>query len=247
MSESRTNTTELERRGERLYPSRGTRLFWVLSELRRTYEGIIRRHVTDGGLAAIDYGCGNMPYRPLFERMVCSYSGYDFAGNDLATADLTDDGRLPLDSVSVDLVVSSQVLEHVTDVGHYLAESHRVLRSRGLLILSTHGVWRYHPDPTDFWRWTGDGLRKVLNENGFEIVETNGIVGPAATGIQIFQDAVMHRVPRFLKGGFIRTCQCAMAYFDRRCSEKIKQNDACVFVCVARKTESETSHDAPDE
>ena len=41
----------------------------------------------------------------------------------------------------------------------YLAECFRVLRPGGRLLLSTHGMFVYHPDPDDYWRWTCAGLR----------------------------------------------------------------------------------------
>ncbi len=43
--------------------------------------------------------------------------------------------------------------------GLYLSECFRVLRPGGQLLLSTHGVFPYHPDPVDLWRWTCEGLR----------------------------------------------------------------------------------------
>ncbi len=59
-------------------------------------------------------------------------------------------------------MLSTQVLEHVTDPRLYLAECHRVLRPGGPLLLSTHGIMVYHPDPVDYWRWTGAGLQRAV-------------------------------------------------------------------------------------
>ena len=47
----------------------------------------------------------------------------------------------------------------------------RVLRADGLLVLSTHGFWIEEHEPTDYWRWTFQGLRKILEECDFRIVE----------------------------------------------------------------------------
>ncbi|GAG75294.1 unnamed protein product, partial [marine sediment metagenome] len=41
-----------------------------------------------------------------------------------------------------------------------IQEVYRVLKKKGLLILSTHGVWFKHGQ--DYWRWTDLGLRKML-------------------------------------------------------------------------------------
>jgi len=78
------------------------------------------------------------------------------------------------------VVVSFQVLEHVRDVPAYLAEARRVLKPGGRLFLSTHGVWPYHPHPTDFWRWTADGLRVTCEDGGFAVEQFHALCGPAA-------------------------------------------------------------------
>ena len=64
------------------------------------------------------------------------------------------------------------------------------------MLLSTHGIMVFHPDPVDYWRWTCDGLQRAVREAGFEIVRFEGIVGLAATGLQLFQDARHTGVPR---------------------------------------------------
>ena len=223
------------KRGERLFPRKSSRVYWVLTELRKGYMRLADLGKESTGATLVDYGCGNMPYRPLFEESGFKYIGYDFEGNDLAQKLIEETGMLPVPDESVDYILSSQVLEHVTDPVVYLGEAKRVLRKDGKLLLSTHGVWRYHPDPTDYWRWTGDGLKKVIEENGFRVTKIEGVIGPAATGIQLFQDAWMENVPRIFRTTFIRICQFAMAYADRRCHDMTKSKDACVFLVQAIK------------
>jgi SAM-dependent methyltransferase len=228
-------TEEDRKRGERLCPRKSDRVYWVLSELRRAYENLASQGNIGGNNKLIDYGCGNMPYRPLFEKSGFHYSGFDFPGNDKADGIISPDGRLMAGDNSFHFLLSSQVLEHVVDPSLYLKEAWRVLIPNGKLLLSTHGVWKYHPDPTDFWRWTGDGLRKIIADNGFEMVRFEGIVGPAATGIQIFQDAWYGRLPQPLRTLFIRLCQVAMQFCDKRCTQEVKANDACVYLLEAVK------------
>jgi SAM-dependent methyltransferase len=126
----------------------------------------------------LDLGCGAMPYRQMFTSRGAAYIGADIDGNpDML---IGADGSVPLADESVDFVVSFQVLEHVRDVPAYLATAKRVLRNDGHLFLSTHGVWPYHPHPTDFWRWTRDGLRVTLEDAGFEVREMAALCGPAS-------------------------------------------------------------------
>jgi SAM-dependent methyltransferase len=54
---------------------------------------------------------------------------------------LSEDGSLPLEHASVDLVWCSEVLEHVADTAHLLLEARRVLRPGGRLLVTVpfHG------------------------------------------------------------------------------------------------------------
>src|SRR3546814_1646938 len=87
-----------------------------------------------------------------------------------------------------DIVLSNQVLEHVDSPQGYLEEARRLMKPDGVLLLSTHGYWFYHPTPNDYWRWTSAGLRKTMEASGFEIVEFTGIMGLISSGLQLFQD-----------------------------------------------------------
>lgn len=221
----------------RLYPAQSSRLYYHLTCLRKAVERVIEIHLSSlEQPCVLDYGCGDMPYRPLFENVGATYEGHDLDRNELADYEIASDGKLARRSASVDVVLSSQVLEHVESPDSYLAESHRVLKSSGLMVLSTHGVWRYHPDPNDYWRWTGAGLRKIIKQAGFEILDFQGIMGPSATAIQLWQDANLARVPQFLRSTFCRVSQIQMRRADARCSPFEINNDASVFLCVARKS-----------
>lgn len=224
-------------RGDRLNPNKSSRLYWHLSELRRAYEEIASNFESAlRGAELVDYGCGNMPYRPLFEPNVKSYVGCDLPGNEMASRHLDEDGRLPFDDGTVDVVLSSQVLEHVPDPVLYVGEAFRVIRHNGLLILSTHGVWRYHPDPTDYWRWTCDGLRRQIEQSGFRVEHFVGLMGPEATALQILQDAVSARIHWRLEALFCRYFQWRIQRADKRCTQESRDRDACVYVVVARKS-----------
>ncbi len=87
---------------------------------------------------------------------------------------------VPLKDGCADGLVSFQVLEHVWDLDWYLGECRRLLKPGGWLLLSTHGTWLYHPHPTDFRRWTRDGLIRELTIRGFTVKEARPVVGPLA-------------------------------------------------------------------
>jgi SAM-dependent methyltransferase len=86
------------------------------------------------GARVLDFGCADVPYRGFFSDDV-EYVAADLAGNPHATLELNVDGTVPAPDDSFDAVMSTQVLEHVTDPALYLAESFRVLRPGGRLLL----------------------------------------------------------------------------------------------------------------
>lgn len=210
------------------------RLAYIIEALPDGLESLARDlDVPDGG-RVLDYGCADAPYRRFFPASA-EYVGADLPGNPVATVAIASDGTVPVESGSCDAVLSTQVLEHVEDPATYLGECARVLRPGGRMLLSTHGIMVYHPDPVDYWRWTGAGLQRAVESAGFEIERFEGIMGLAATGLQLFQDAVWWRLPRPLRPLLALVLQGAIAVFDRLQSAESRRHNALVFALVARK------------
>jgi SAM-dependent methyltransferase len=182
----------------------------------------------------LDYGCGSMPYRCFFPEDVM-YVGADVLGNPDASLELNSDGTVPVDDASFDVVVSTQVLEHVGEPRLYLSECFRVLRPGGQLLLSTHGVFVYHPDPGDYWRWTCAGLRREIEHTGFEVTRFEGVFGLAATGLQLVQHAIWVRLPRLLRALLAFCMQAVITVADRLQSQESRDLDAAVFALIATK------------
>jgi SAM-dependent methyltransferase len=153
----------------------------------------------------------------------------------VAAIEIGEDGTVPLDDSSVDLVLSTQVLEHVVDPRRYLDECVRLLRPGGHLVLSTHGIMHLHRDPTDFWRWTCDGLDRIVREVGLEVVETRGVLGLAGAGLQLLQAGLGNRVPRILRRPLIVVFQLLIAVTDRFTSEQARRENGLVLAVLAVK------------
>ena len=185
----------------------------------------------NGGSIIVDFGCGSMPYRKLFGQKFEKYIGVDFPANKEADLHL-ENGRIPLMDNSVDFVISTQVLEHVENPAAYLRECFRIMKNDGRLLLSTHGHWMYHPDPTDFWRWTKDGLEKLLEQNGWEVIKTYGLMGLSASGLQLFQDGLARRLHPRLRSIFFRVIAFLQTRLDKWNMESV---DASVFYTVSKK------------
>lgn len=189
-----------------------------------------------GGGLLVDFGCGDAPYEPLLAPRFERYMRADLPGNPHAHIEISPDGRLPLPDGAANAVLSSQVLEHVRDPRSYLDEAHRVLAPDGVLILSTHGAWRYHPDPTDYWRWTREGLELELTSAGFTSLWIRGVLGRSATAIQLLQDAMAEALPRGVSRipGVILQRLIGVIERTRRDPAPV---DAAIYVIVARRAD----------
>lgn len=208
---------------------------YYFKQLRKQIENVIAGYVKNRNYKTlIDYGCGNCPYQPFFMKQVGEYFPADFADNPAASIPLNPDGSIPGNDGKFDIVLSTQVLEHVSDPSRYLSEALRVIKQTGILILSTHGYWMYHPDPVDYWRWTSAGLEKIITEAGFEIIYFTGILGRNASGLQLFQDGFYFKLPSFLKPLWAVMMQWLISFTDKLNSREARNRDACTFILVAK-------------
>jgi SAM-dependent methyltransferase len=186
------------------------------------------------GGRVLDYGCADVPYRHFFTADA-DFVAADLPGNPDASLELNPDSTVPVDDEEFDVVLSTQVLEHVDDPQRYLSECFRVLRPGGRMLLSTHGVFVYHPDPEDYWRWTCAGLKRVVEDAGFEVERFEGIIGLAATGLQLFQDAIYYELPARLRPVWAFIMQPLIVLVDRLPWRRPDHYDAQVFALIARK------------
>jgi SAM-dependent methyltransferase len=145
----------------RLAPDPGDTGYLALADLR----GALENFRSDAPLRVLDYGCGGSPYRSLFpnadyKRADC----VDVPGLDYVFGD---DEKIAAADGSFDLVLSTQVLEHVRHPQWYLREAYRLLKPGGSIVLSTHGLFEEHGAPVDYRRWTLEGLFCELEDAGF--------------------------------------------------------------------------------
>ena len=142
------------------------------------------------GTRVLDAGAGDAPYAVLFTD--CRYVTNDWNQSQHAGAKSADVlapvDRLPLDDASFDVVICTEVLEHVSDPAAAIREFHRILDVNGELWLTVPFVWELHEEPHDFFRYTRHGLWSLLERAGFESIEIEPIGGYFSTLAQLLRN-----------------------------------------------------------
>ncbi len=132
---------------------------------RTRLDAFLKRHAHHG--KTLDIGCGNDQYGHYFPNRTT----FDIQVRPGVTVDIVGDAHhLPMISdASFDVILCTEVLEHLHTPVLAIAEFHRILRPGGLLLLTTRFIFPLHDVPGDYYRYTKYGLRHLLR--AFEIEE----------------------------------------------------------------------------
>ncbi len=181
--------------------------------LRRAF---LLEHVPPGAIV-LDVGCGAGEFSAALLEAGARPIAVDVAREALrrAAAQLPGldarlwepDAPLPLDDTSVDYVWAGEVIEHVADVAPWLSELRRVLRPRGMLLLTTphHGpgtllrlalsrrgfAKHFEPRSDHVQYFAPHTLRELLDDLGFDVEELR-----VAGGLPLVRSTILARAVR---------------------------------------------------
>lgn len=151
----------------------GTEQYWWIAlqnaVFYRDMEPLVARFVRG---RTLDVGAGRLAWRNL----LTSHSDF-YVSSDLVPVhpeldvifDVT--GPFPFADYTFDTVFCCSVLEHVPEPWNALQEMWRVLRPKGVLILSVPFIFYLHGQPHDYYRFTGYGAAYLAKRAGFCIEE----------------------------------------------------------------------------
>lgn len=132
---------------------------------------LIVNHSKKNSFVIVDIGSGESPYKILFEPYITNNNKY--ISIDLSYSENVEIiGRaqnLPLKSNVADIILLSEVLEHIYETEEVFKEINRALKHNGHLILTTPLLIGYH-DSVDYFRFTHTALETLLKDFGFEIL-----------------------------------------------------------------------------
>lgn len=115
----------------------------------------------------IDLGAGRRQFRKLFDFIpkTIAIDFYPYPGMDLVI-DLT--RPFPVTDNLADVIILSNVLEHISEPYDLLKECYRILKPQGRLLLTVPFFIKIHQAPYDFYRYTSYGLKYLLKRAGFQ-------------------------------------------------------------------------------
>ncbi len=118
-----------------------------------------------------DIGAGTAKYKAKILSVASSYTSFDVVAGE--NIDVVGDVlNMPFSDGFFDTIISTQVLEHVEKPWIMIKEINRVLKPGGVCILTVPFLISYHPDPTDFFRYTKDGVESLFKNENFEIIDS---------------------------------------------------------------------------
>lgn len=83
--------------------------------------------------------------------------------------------RIPKPDGFFDTIFCNAVLEHVANPEEVMTEFSRVCRKGGGLYLAVPFLQPEHKDPSDFQRFTADGLAGLVRRHGFEVTNVDAL------------------------------------------------------------------------
>jgi len=131
----------------------------------------IQEPIYEFGSLQVEGQIGFADLRPIFPNK--KYVGADMrkgAGVDV----ILNLHKIDLPSESVGTVLLLDTLEHVEFPKKAIEEIHRVLKSRGTIIMSSVMNFPIHDHPYDYWRFTPEAFKSLLSPFETVIVDSAG-------------------------------------------------------------------------
>lgn len=146
-------------------------IFW---ELKR----FIKKRVDEKDIIAINIGSGNLD----LSKNISNIDIFNYR----ATNIVCNIEKLPFKDNSINVVIITAVLEHVTNPQKVISEIFRVLKGDGYIYCLFPFIQGFHASPYDFSRQTHEGV-KLLFKN-FKLIELKCSGGPTSGFLWIFQE-----------------------------------------------------------
>jgi len=141
-------------------------------------------------------------YRQIFDSL--EYIGTDMqAGPNVdKVIDFTQDIdviRKQLDGKKINTIICCSVLEHVDNVFKMAENISSILEPGGVLFISVPFHWRFHGYPSDYWRFTPEGVKYMFKNFAFDGdkgMTSSNLKGDIAQGTDKPNDFLLRNVKK---------------------------------------------------
>jgi SAM-dependent methyltransferase len=123
----------------------------------------------------LDCGAGKVPFYGVYKELVSDITCTDWGSSphDLKHIDKEVDlsKELPFKDSSIDTILLTDVLEHLSNPQLLLSESERILRTNGRILIFVPFLYWLHEQPHDYFRYTEHALTHLIESSGLISVE----------------------------------------------------------------------------
>jgi SAM-dependent methyltransferase len=157
------------------------------------------------GSLVLDAGAGAKPYAAFFKHTVYNSTDFGdifdkkFAGVHDFICDLT---SIPKPDCYYDVIINTQVLEHVKYPIMVLKEFFRLLKPGGKVLLTVPQGWGVHGEPYHFFNFTKYGIQLLAADAGLKVQyinERGGIFKYLSKRIMTLSPYIYNQYRTFLK------------------------------------------------
>ncbi len=186
-----------------------------------------------------DLGCGFAPmyqyYKAYAQKVICIDWKNTLHKNRILDIECDLSQEIPLTDESVDTVILSDVLEHISRPKYLLKEIHRILTPKGALLLNVPFLYPEHEKPHDYFRYTEFFYRDMAREQGYELAALKKIGGEREVIVTLIGKYMLKRLGNS-NDELIRQIN-RHAYHKWKTDRKGRESDMCLgyFAVLTKK------------
>lgn len=159
--------TYLNLNGDRINPGLGNPNRATFLSLKQAIISFTSQYIKKWD-KVLDFGCGNMIYKPFFtEKWVTDYVGIDIGDSPEFNENyiVYTGGKTPLNDNEFDIIISTQVFEHLNNPEFYGEELERITKNGCYMFITIAHLWEYHAYPQHFYNIFYDAIPHIFKKS----------------------------------------------------------------------------------
>ncbi len=104
----------------------------------------------------------------------------------------TDYKKLKIKQRSADLILIPNLMHHIYDHKFLIRKCSKILKKNGKLYIFEPTLREIHQKPSDYFRFTPYGMKRILEDCGFKVIKTNLSGGPFSATAYCWDQAIQY-------------------------------------------------------